>query len=127
MNSILIALVNLVSLLNFVIWQASFAHVTERARIVAGEARGCPFEAKVAAVQVMDNREKEGLDGGWFASYNPTPEDFLAVLVAKQVPDLVDGAIYFIGPGDLAKFTWSTERTNFWACNGTWVESRRSQ
>jgi hypothetical protein len=94
-------------------------------QIVAGETRGCPFEAKIAAAQVAVNRRKAGIAGGWFASDTPTSQDIVAVLVAQSVTDRVFGATYFIGPGDLEKFTWPTVRTNFWQCNGTWVESRK--
>jgi hypothetical protein len=99
--------------------------MTALTRIVAGETRGCPFDAKVAAAQVAANRRKAGIEGGWFASDTPTSQDIVAVLIAQSVADRVFGATYFIGPGDLEKFTWPTVRTNFWQCKGTWVESRK--
>lgn len=43
--------------------------------ILAGETPGCPFEAKVAAVQVMENRAAEGIEGGWFGHGEPTLDD----------------------------------------------------
>lgn len=93
--------------------------------IVAGETPGCPFMAKAAAVQVESNRAAAGIDGGWFGRGEPTAEDWLAVLVADEMPDLVDGALYFIGPGDAERMDWLQERTGRWVCDGTWVEAWR--
>lgn len=93
------------------------------ARIVAGETPGCGFEAKAAAVQVMANREAVGITGGWFGAGQPQQDDWLAVQWAAQMPDLVDGALYFIGPGDAERMPWLVRRTGRWECAGTWVES----
>jgi hypothetical protein len=95
------------------------------ARIVAGETPSCPFDAKVAAVQVYENRQAAGIDGGWFGDAEPTLDDWLAVRWAGELPDLVDGALYFIGPGDGARMPWLKERTGRWECKGTWVEAWR--
>ena len=49
------------------------------ARIIAGEAVGCPFEAKVAVAHVYENRiEAKGIEGGWFGDADPTLTDQLA-------------------------------------------------
>ncbi|MBK8211565.1 MAG: hypothetical protein IPK78_18065 [Rhodospirillales bacterium] len=93
--------------------------------IVAGETPGCPFVAKAAAVQVASNRVEAGIDGGWYGAGEPGLDDWLAVMVASDVPDLVDGALYFIGPGDATRMPWLQERTGRWVCDGTWVESWR--
>lgn len=93
------------------------------ARIVAGETVGCSFDAKAAAVQVALNREEAGMEGGWFGDAAPGLDDWLAVRWAGQGRDLVDGALYFIGPGDAGRMPWLRERTGRWVCDGTWVES----
>lgn len=91
--------------------------------IVAGETPGCPFDAKVAAVQVAANRDAAGIEGGWFGAAEPTRDDWLAVEWATSMPDLVHGALYFIGPGDAAKMPWLQKRTGRWQCDRTWVEA----
>lgn len=95
------------------------------ASVVAGETPGCAIEAKVAAVQVAQNRMDAGIDGGWFGWAEPGSGDVLAVRTAHLWPDLVDGALYFIGPGDAERMPWLRERTGRWVCPGTWVESWR--
>lgn len=95
------------------------------ARVVAEETRGCGWDAKVAAVQVAGNRLAAGIDGGWFGDDEPTRLDVLAVLWARRLPDQVNGALYFIGPGDARRMPWLRTRTGRWECNGTWVESWR--
>lgn len=93
--------------------------------IVAGETPGCGFEAKAAAVQVASNRAEAGIVGGWFGRGEPTADDWLAVLYGDDLPDLVDEALYFIGPGDAERMDWLAERTGRWVCDGTWVEAWR--
>ena len=107
------------------LWLALLALTLGLAAIVAGETPGCPWPAKVAAVQVFDNRTAAGIEGGWFGQAEPGPADVLAVQWAARLPDLVDGALYFIGPGDAARMPWLRERTGRWDCAGTWVESWR--
>jgi hypothetical protein len=98
----------------------------DAARVVAGETPGCAWPAKVAAAQVMLNREAAGMDGGWYGDAEPGPLDVLAVLWAPVLPDLVGGAVFFIGPGDAPKLEpWLGDRTGRWVCPGTWVESWR--
>lgn len=95
------------------------------AAIIAGEAPGCSLEAKIAVGQVHANRITAGIDGGWFGNDDPEPIDVQAAVVASTYPDLVDGALYMIGPGDRDKMPWLTERTGRWDCSGTWLESWR--
>lgn len=99
--------------------------VASLAWIVAGETPGCPFAAKVALVPVYGNRLEAGIDGGWFGYAEPGEADVLAERTARWLPDLVDGALYFIGPGDAERMPWLRERTGRWVCDGTWVESWR--
>jgi hypothetical protein len=95
------------------------------ARVVAGETPGCSIEAKVALVQVASNRRAAKIEGGWFGDADPGPLDRLAVALARRAPDLVDGALYFIGPGDARRMPWLQKRTGRWVCPGTWVEAWR--
>jgi hypothetical protein len=95
------------------------------AAILAGETPGCSLEAKIAAAQVHANRLAAGIEGGWFAQGQPQPMDVTAALLAPMWPDLVDGALYFIGPGDAQRMPWLRERTGRWECRATWVESYR--
>lgn len=93
--------------------------------VVAGETPGCPLPAKMAAAQVYENRQVAGITGGWFGWAEPGPADVAAALLARRWPDLVHGALYFIGPGDRSRMPWLVERTGRWECGGTWVESWR--
>ena len=93
--------------------------------VVAGETPGCPWPAKVALVQVASNRAEAGIEGGWFGWAEPGPLDVLAARWGGALPDLVDGALFFIGPGDASRMPWLRERTGRWVCDGTWVESWR--
>lgn len=93
--------------------------------IIAGETPGCSWDAKVAAAQVYANRQAAGIEGGWFGWSEPGPLDALAAQWAQLLPDQVDGALYFIGPGDAAKMPWLEVRTGRWECPGTFVESWR--
>lgn len=95
------------------------------AAILAGETPGCSLEAKIAGAQVYENRLAAGISGGWFGQAEPQRIDVTAALVAPMWPDLVDGALFFIGPGDAARMPWLSERTGRWECTGTWVESWR--
>lgn len=92
---------------------------------LAGETPGCSLEAKVATAQVYANRLQIGIEGGWFAKGEPAPDDVTAAMLADSWPDLVDGALYMIGPGDRARMPWLEQRTGRWECPGTFVESWR--
>lgn len=95
------------------------------AAIMAGEAPGCSLEAKVAIGQVYTNRLAAGIEGGWFGVAKPSPIDVQAAVLATTYPDLVDGALYMIGPGDRERMPWLIKRTGRWNCPGTYVESWR--
>ncbi len=99
--------------------------VASLAFVVAGETPGCPWPAKVALVQVYANRAAAGIEGGWFGWAEPDAVDVLAAQWGAALPDLVDGALFFIGPGDASRMPWLSERTGRWVCDGTWVESWR--
>ena len=86
--------------------------------IIAGEAPACPVEAKVAVAQVHANRIEAQIEGGWFGWQEPGPQDIQAALFFQRWPDLVDGALYAIGPGDAAKMPWLQERKGRWECAG---------
>lgn len=95
------------------------------ASILAGETPGCELEAKIAGAQVAQNRLAAGIAGGWMAQAAPEPADVAAAVLATRWPDLVDGALYFIGPGDARRMPWLQMRTGRWDCPGTWVEAWR--
>ena len=87
------------------------------AAIIAGEAPGCPFEAKLAVAHVAQRNTV------WYASEPPTTSDLLAALTFAQYPDPTHGALFLIGPGDAAKMRGLGERTARFECNGTWLEA----
>lgn len=91
--------------------------------IIAGEAPTCPMEAKIAVAQVHANRQAAGIEGGWFGWREPTTADLLAAHSWRRWPDVTDGALYAIGPGDAAKMPWLRERVARWDCEaGDFVE-----
>ena len=90
------------------------------AAIIAGEAPGCPFEAKIAVAHVAQRNTV------WYASAEPTTSDILAALTFAQYPDPTDGALFLIGPGDAAKMTGLGKRTARFECNGTWLEAYKA-
>ena len=89
------------------------------AAIIAGEAPGCPIEAKYAVAHVAQRNNV------WYGNAKPTAEDIFVALTWDQVPDPTNGALFLIGPGDAAKMSFLGERTGRWQCNGTWLESYR--
>jgi hypothetical protein len=93
------------------------------ARVIAGETPGCPVEAKLAAAHVAANRLEMGLNGGWYGDADPKAIDVAVALYWQRFPDPTDGALYFIGPGDIDKMPWLKQRTGRWECAHTWVES----
>lgn len=90
---------------------------------MAGEAPGCPIEAKVAIGHVYNNRIAAGIDGGWFGDAEPTATDWQIAATFQLWPDPTQGALYAIGPGDASKMPWLRERTGRWECSGTWIET----
>lgn len=95
------------------------------ARIIAGEAPGCPMEAKIAVAHVWYNRIEAGIEGGWFGDRDPTAEDLIAAATFLRYDDPTDGALYMLGPGDLEKVPWAGEETGHWTCDGTSLTSYR--
>ena len=93
------------------------------ARIIAGEAPGCPVEAKVATAWVYHNRIEQGIQGGWFGDGEPTVTDTQIARFWWMWPDPTDGALYMIHPSDRAKMPWLVERTAQWTCTGTALEA----
>lgn len=89
------------------------------AAIIAGEAPGCPFEAKLAVAHVAQRNPI------WYGSAEPDTADLLAALTWAQYPDPTDGALFLIGPGDAAKMAYLGKRTARFECNGTWLEAYR--
>ena len=87
------------------------------AAIIAGEAPGCPFEAKLAVAHVAQRNPV------WYGNAEPTASDILAALTFAQYPDPTDGALFLIGPGDAARMTGLGKRTARFECNGTWLEA----
>ena len=90
------------------------------AGIIAVEATGCPVAAQVAIAQVYDNRAQAGIVGGWADPVQPAADQVAIALTWQQWPDLVDGAIYAIGPGDKAKLAWLAGQHPVarWQCAG---------
>ncbi len=103
-------------------WQ-TLAAVLILASVIAGEAPGCPFEAKLAVAHVYHNRIEQGIEGGWFGKALPTPDDLDAARYYWMHPDPTDGALYLIGPGDREKMPWLRERVRRFECAGTWLEA----
>lgn len=95
-------------------------------RILAGETAGCPAEAKLAMLQVYQNREDADISGGWFGDADPTPLDWAVYTIWSKydLPSVVgNDALYFIGPGDAAKMPWLKRMIAEWQCNGTHVSA----
>ena len=85
---------------------------------IAGEAPACPVAAQVAVAQVHANRLAAGIEGGWFGWQEPTAEHVRVAMTWQQWPDLADGALYAIGPGDAARMPWLERRVARWECAG---------
>ena len=94
------------------------------ARIIAGEAAGCPFEAKIAVAHVYENRMEAGIEGGWFGDAEPTTDDWLAVQWYTSFPDPTDGALYMIAETDRLKMPWLKTLKTRWQCSdGRYIEA----
>ena len=87
------------------------------ARIIAGEAPGCPVEAKLAVAHVHSR------NAVWFGDAEPTAIDIWAAVNWQQHPDPTGGAVYLIHPDDRARMPWLVERTASWTCEGTALEA----
>ena len=99
------------------------------ARIIAGEAPGCAWEAKLAVAWVAANRVQAGIvqdwDEGWYGDRDPQAADLAVALLWQALPDPTGGALYLIGPGDKARMPWlaGLTRTKRWECPGTQLEA----
>lgn len=87
------------------------------AAIIAGEAPGCPVEAKLAVAHVAQRNTV------WYARAEPTAVDVYVALHWQEHPDPTSGAVFLIGPSDKDKMTGLGERTARFECNGTWLEA----
>lgn len=91
--------------------------------IIAGEAPTCPVAAKVAVAQVYANRQAAQVEGGWFGWQQPQPVDVAVALSWQRWPDLTEGALYAIGPGDALRMPWLVRRIARYECAaGDFVE-----
>lgn len=90
------------------------------ARVIAGEAVGCPMEAKLAVAHTWQNRIEAGIEGGWFGDRMPTDMDIFIAENYRVWPDPTDGAMYMISPADRAKMPWLSDAkaimTGEWVC-----------
>lgn len=88
------------------------------AHIIAGEAPGCPIEAKVAIAQVWENRREAKITGGWFGWKEPTQADWIAAMTYKSWPDMTEGALYAIDARDRERMPWLGQQVKSWQCEG---------
>lgn len=99
---------------------SKFFFILYLAGTLAGETPECSIEAKFAVAQVAQNRIEIGMDGGWYGHRDPEPVDMqvaiVAVLMAEALPDLTEGALYAIGPGDARKMPWLKRLVQHHAC-----------
>lgn len=87
------------------------------ARIIAGEAPGCPLEAKLAVAHVAQRNDV------WYGSAEPTALDWYVALNWQQHADPTDGAVFLVHPDDVQRMPWLVEQTAAWTCNGTALEA----
>lgn len=87
------------------------------ARIIAGEAPGCPVEAKLAVAHVHERNQV------WFGDASPTTLDMFIALHWRNYPDPTDGATYLIQPSDRGRMPWLREQTATWTCAYTSLEA----
>ena len=87
------------------------------ARIIAGEAPGCPIDAKLAVANVHSR------NAVWFGDAAPTALDLYVAMHWREYDDPTGGAVYLIHPDDRSRMPWLVERTAQWTCNGTALEA----
>ena len=96
------------------------------ARIISGEAPGCPVEAKIAVANVMQNRAAAGITGGWYGDREPAAADVAVAWLAEtgDLPNVAGDALYAIGPGDKARMPWLKDAAalRVFRCPGTRIE-----
>jgi len=95
----------------------------ELAGVIAGEAPGCPVEARLAVAHVYSRNDV------WFGQGIPTSFDVWLALNWQRFPDPTKGAQYLIGPGDFERMARQglhlVERTARFDCGHTWLEAWR--
>ena len=89
------------------------------AAVIAGEAPGCPIDAKLAVAHVAQRNDV------WYGSAEPTALDLFVALNWQQYPDPTDGATYLIHPTDRERMPWLVEQTGAWTCASTELEAWR--
>lgn len=87
------------------------------ARIIAGEAPGCPFDAKLAVAHVHSRNSV------WYGDAEPTALDLFVALRWQDYADPTGGAAYLISPSDRSRMPWLVERTASWQCEATEIEA----
>ena len=87
------------------------------AAVIAGEAPGCPLEAKLAVAHVYQR------NAVWYGSAEPTALDLFVALNWQQYADPTDGAMYLIHPTDRERMPWLEQRTAVFTCLATRLEA----
>lgn len=87
------------------------------AAIIAGEAPGCPIDAKLAVAHVAQR------NAVWYGSAEPTALDWYVALNWQQHADPTGGARYLIHPTDRERMPWLEQRTAVFTCPGTRLEA----
>jgi len=89
------------------------------AAVIAGEAPGCPLDAKLAVAHVAQRNDV------WYGSAEPTALDLFVALNWQHYPDPTYGATYLIHPTDRERMPWLVEQTGAWTCASTELEAWR--
>ncbi len=87
------------------------------ARVIAGEAPGCPIDAKLAVANVHSR------NAVWFGDAAPAAIDLYVALRWQDYADPTGGAAYLIHPTDRVRMPWLVEQTAAWTCPGTALEA----
>jgi len=87
------------------------------AAVIAGEAPGCPLDAKLAVAHVAQRNDV------WYGSAEPTALDLFVALNWQHYPDPTGGAAFLVHPDDVQRMPWLVERTAAWTCAGTALEA----
>lgn len=89
------------------------------AAVIAGEAPGCPLEAKLAVAHVAQR------NAVWYGSAEPTALDWYVALNWQDYADPTGGAAFLIHPTDRSRMPWLVEQTAAWTCASTELEAWR--
>lgn len=89
----------------------------ELARVIAGEAGGCPTLGALAVAHVAERNDV------WYGDADPSARDLAVALVWRAWPDPTEGALFLLGPGDgqnpaMARLLEGREVTLHVACEG---------